>query len=81
MTTLEEVGLRTENIQVILAEMTEMVVVGLDQVSELVLTEMELDALSVGNMIISLKTVQICKQKKNQNNYNKCIIWMKIKQH
>ena len=82
MTTLDEVevGLGTDNIQIILAEKIE-VVVGLDQVLEPVLTETELDALSVGNMIILLKTVQIYKQKKNQNKSNKCIIWMKNKQH
>ena len=74
MTTLEEVevGLGKDNIQVILEEMTE-VVVGGDQVQELVLIETESDALSVGN-IISLKPVQICKQTKNENKYNKCII-------
>ena len=63
MTTLEkvEVGLETDSIQVISVEMIEVVVVGLDQVQELVLTETELDALSVGNMIISLQTVQLYK--------------------
>ena len=46
MTMLEEVevGLGTDNIQVILAEMTEIAVVGLDQVQEPVLIETELDA-------------------------------------
>ena len=71
MTILEEVevGLEKDNTQVILIEVTE-VVVGQDQVQELVLTETEteLDALSAGNMIISLRTVQIHKQKRNQNN-------------
>ena len=83
MTTLGEVevGLGKDNIQVILAEMAEVVVVGQDQVYEILLTEIELDAFSVGNMIISLKTVQLHKQKKNQNKYNKCIIWMKVRQH
>ena len=81
MTTLEEVevGLGTDNIQVILEEMTEVVVVGQDQTPELILTGS--DTLSVGNMIILLKTVPIYKEKKNQNKYNNCIIWMKIKQH
>ena len=65
---------RTDNIHVILAEMIEVVVVDLDQVQEPLLTETELDALSVGNMIILLKSVQILKQKRNQNRYNKCII-------
>ena len=43
MTTLEEeeVGLGKDNIQVILEGMTEIVVVGLDQVQELVLVETE----------------------------------------
>ena len=59
MTTLEEVeiGLGKDNIQVILAEMTEVVVVGQDQVQDPVLIETESNALSVGNMIILLKTV------------------------
>ena len=63
MTILEEVevGLGTDNIQVILAGMTEVVVVGLDQVQDSVLIETELDALSVRNTIILLKTVQLCK--------------------
>ena len=61
--------------------MTEVVVVGLDQIQESVLLETELDALSVGNMIISLKTVQLHKYKRNQNKYNKYIIWMMNKQH
>ena len=68
-----EVGVRKDNIQVILAEMIE-VIVGQDQVQEPLLTETELDVLSVGNIIISLKTVWIHKQKKNQNKYKKCII-------
>ena len=76
MTNLEEVevGLGTDNIQVISAEMTEVAVVGLDLDQELVLTETELGALSVEIMIILLKIVQIHKQKKNQNKYNNCII-------
>ena len=49
-----EVGLGTDDIQVILVEMIE-VVVGQDQVQEPVLIETELDALSVGNMNILLK--------------------------
>ena len=82
MTALKEVevGVGKDNIQVILAEMIE-VIVGQDQVKKPVLIETELHALSVGNMIILLKTVQIHKQKRNQNICNKCIIWMKIKQH
>ena len=76
MNTLEEVevGLGKDKIWVILAEMTEVVVVGPEQVQEPVLTETELDVLSVGNMTIFLKTVQIHKQKKSQNKYKKCII-------
>ena len=59
MTTLEELvaGLGKDNIQVIIAEMIEVVVVGQDQVQEPVLTMTELDVLSVGNMIILLKSV------------------------
>ena len=55
-----EVGLGKDYIQVILAEMTE-VVVGQDQAQELVLIETELDYLNVGNMIIVLMTVHIHK--------------------
>ena len=69
-----EVGLWTDNTQAILVEMVEVAVVGLGQVQDLALTEKELDPLSVGNMIIFLRTVQIYKQKENQNKYNKCII-------
>ena len=50
-----------------LEEMIEAVVVDQDQVSELVLTEIELDIFNVGNMSILLKTVQIQKQKESQN--------------
>ena len=59
MTTLEEVGvgLGKDNILVILEGMTEAVAVSLHQVQELVLTEIGLDVLNVGNMIISLRTV------------------------
>ena len=82
MIILEEVGvgLETDNIQIISEGMTE-VVVGLDQVQETVLIEIELDAIAVGNMIILLRTVQFCRKKKNQSKYNKCILWMKSKQH
>ena len=71
MKTLEEleVSLVTDNIQAILEGITDMAV-GLDQVQKPVPIEIELDASSVGNMIISLRTLQICKQKKNQNKYN-----------
>ena len=62
MTTLEEVeiGLGGRQYSGISAVMIEEVVVGLVQVQELVLIETELDALSVGNIIILLKTVQLC---------------------
>ena len=63
-----EIGLGTDNIQVISAELTKVVVVGQGQDKGLVLTETELDALSQGNMIISLKNVQICKQKRTRTN-------------
>ena len=52
-----EVGPGKESIQVILEGMIKVVVVSQDQVQEPVLTEIELDALNVGNMIISPKTV------------------------
>ena len=57
---LEEVGvgLGTANIQIMSGGMIE-VVVGLDQVQELVLIEIELDVINVGDMIISLRTVQL----------------------
>ena len=60
--TLEEVevGLEIDNILIISEGMTE-VVVDLDQVQEPVLIELELDALNVGNMFISLWTVQLCR--------------------
>ena len=59
---LEElgIGLGTDNIQIISEGMIE-VVVGLDKVQELVLIEIELDALSIENIIISLRTVQFCR--------------------
>ena len=76
MTTLEEVevGLEKESIRVILEGMTEAVAIGLDQVWEPVLTDIGLHVINVGNMIILLRTVWICKQKKSQNRCNKCII-------
>ena len=57
---LEEVGagLETDNIQIISEEMTE-VVVGQDQVQEPVIIETELDVVSVRNMIILLRIVQL----------------------
>ena len=53
----EEVGLGIDNIQIIPDGVIE-VVVGLDQVQELVLIETGLDATNVGNMIILPKIVQ-----------------------
>ena len=70
------VGLGTGNFQIILEGMKE-AVVGLDQVQELVLIETELDVTSVGNMITSLRTIQLQKQKKIQSKYNRCTIWTK----
>ena len=60
MIILEQVGvdLGTDNIQIISEGMTE-VVIGLDQVQEPVLVVIELNAISVGNMIILLSTVQL----------------------
>ena len=56
----EEIGvdLGTDNIQVILEGMIEEIV-GLDQVQEPVLIEIELDVINVGNMIILLRTFQL----------------------
>ena len=53
----EEVGLGIDNIQIIPEEGIE-VVVGLDQVQELVLIETEINAINAGNMIILPKIVQ-----------------------
>ena len=41
-------------------------------------TEIGLDALSIGNMIILQETVKLDKQVGKQNKYNKCSIWTKI---
>ena len=62
MIILEEVGvcLKTDNIHTILEGIIE-VVVGLDQVQELAPIDIELDAISVGNMISLLWTIQLCK--------------------
>ena len=66
MKTLEEVevGLGKGNIQVILEGMIEAIAVCQDQVLEQVLTEIGLVILNLGNMIISLRTVQIQKNRK-----------------
>ena len=76
MTIMEEVevSLGKDNNQVILEGMIEVVVVGQDQVQEPVLTEIGLDVLNVGNMIISVMTVRTWIQKKSQKMYNKCSI-------
>ena len=44
--------MKKNNIQVNLAEITNVVALGQDQIQEPVLTETELDSLSVGNMTI-----------------------------
>ena len=69
MIILEEVGigLGTDNIQIISEGMTE-AVVGLDQVKLLVLIDIELDALNVGNMIILLRTVNFAGRKRSRAN-------------
>ena len=61
MIIMEEVGvgLETDNIQIISEKMTGAVVVGQDQIQDPVLTETELDAISVRNMIIFLRTVKL----------------------
>ena len=56
-----EVDLGTDNIQIFSEGMTEVVAVGLDQAQEPVLIEIKLDAISIGNMIFSLRTVQLCR--------------------
>ena len=55
-----EVGLGIEIILIMLEGMIELIV-GLDQVRELVPIKIELDAINVGNMIISLRIVQLLK--------------------
>ena len=55
-----EVGLGIDSTQIILDGMIK-AVVGLDQVQELAPIEIELDAISIGNMIILLRTVQLYK--------------------
>ena len=55
-----EVGVGRESIQIIPEGMIE-VVVGLDQVQELVPIQIELNVINVGNIIISLRIVQLLK--------------------
>ena len=73
-----EVGVEIDNNQIIPEGMIELVV-GLNQVQELVLIEIGLDVINVENMITLLKIVQGQKQKRNQRKSNKCTIWMKNK--
>ena len=47
-----EVGLEKDSFQIISEGMTEAVAVDLDEIQELVLIEIGLDVISVGNMII-----------------------------
>ena len=54
-----EIGIEKDSIQIILAEMRKVVVVGVDWVQELVLIYREFNAISVGNMIILLRTVHL----------------------
>ena len=56
-----EVDLGKDNIQVILEGLIEIVIAGLDQAQEPVLVEIKLDASSVENMIILLRTHQLHK--------------------
>ena len=73
MIVLEEVGvgLGKNSIQVILAGITEVVMVGLDQVQTPVLIETELDALHVGNMIKDCPSSQVEKEPEQiQEMYN-----------
>ena len=58
-----EVGLGKDSIQVILEEMIK-AVVNQDHIQEQLLIEIELDVLSVGSMVILLKTVQTYKIQK-----------------
>ena len=51
-----EVGLEKDSYQIFSEGMTEVVVIDLDQVQELVLTEVESDVISVESMIILQKT-------------------------
>ena len=75
MKTLDEVdiGLEKDRIQVSLEDMIK-TVVDQDQVWDSILIEIGLDVLSVGSVIILLKTVQTQIEEKNsQNRYNKCL--------
>ena len=50
-------------------------------VLEQVQIEIWLDVLNVGNMTILQENVPLDKQVGKQNKYNKCLIWMKIRQY
>ena len=54
-----EVGIEKDSFQITSEGMTEIVIVGLDHDQESVLIKIALDVISVGNMIISQKTVQL----------------------
>ena len=71
MMTLEgvEVGLKKDNIQVLLAEMIE-VIVGHDEVQEPVLIKIELDVLSVENVIILKRLSEFTNRKRARKNTN-----------
>ena len=57
------------------------VTVGPGQVLEQVQIEIELDVSNAGNMTTLLENVQLDKWVGRQNKYNKCLIWMKIRQY
>ena len=75
-----EVGLGRDSVLLILEGMIE-VIVGLDQLQELVPIEIESDVINVGNMMILLRIVQLLKWKRNQSKFNKFTIWMQNKLH
>ena len=83
MTILEEVevGLGTDNIQVILAEMIEVAAVGLDQVQELALTETELRCFKCREYDHFAKDCQNFQTKKEPEQIQPIYNLMKKKQH
>ena len=70
-----EVGLEKDSTQVTIGEIIE-VVEDQNQVQEQVPIEIELDALSVGSMMILPKTIQIyqIQKKDSQGRYSKCLM-------
>ena len=76
---LKEAEVGIDGTQIILEGMIKSVV-GLVQVQELAQIEIELDAISGGNVIILLQTVQFHRQKMHHSKYNRCIMWTKTKQ-